>query len=171
MHMALPPDQFPGGGGSSMFRRKDGAGLGVRISEADFPFWRQYPAYCSASLLLNVYSRLDSGSRQCSASSSSVRQLFHSVIHYCFQKLDLVFHLSYEETSPLYYIIDTTSQRQGHWQATVMSFQGLRAPSLDEIWKKLCRLRIKKQNLTEVCLGCSNTIHELGSLYLCLSWV
>ena len=45
MHMALPPDQFPGGGGSSMFGRKDGAGLGVRISEADFPFWRQCLAY------------------------------------------------------------------------------------------------------------------------------
>ena len=43
--MALPPDQFPGGDGSSMFGRKDGAGLGVRISEADFPFWRQCLAY------------------------------------------------------------------------------------------------------------------------------
>ena len=36
--MALPPDQFPGGDGSSMFGRNDGAGLGVRINEADFHF-------------------------------------------------------------------------------------------------------------------------------------
>ena len=43
--MELPPDQFLGGGGSSMFGRKDGAGLGIRISEANFPFWRQCVAY------------------------------------------------------------------------------------------------------------------------------
>ena len=43
--MELPPDQFLGGGGSSMFGRKDGAGLGDRISKADFAFWRQCLAY------------------------------------------------------------------------------------------------------------------------------
>ena len=68
-----------------------------------------------------------------------------TVIHYCFQKLDLVFCLSCEEISPLYYIIDTTSQSQGHWQATVRELQGVRALSQDETWEKLYRLRIKNR--------------------------
>lgn len=45
MHMALLPIQFPGGGRLFMFGRKDGAGPGVRIGEADFPFQRPCLVY------------------------------------------------------------------------------------------------------------------------------
>ena len=128
--MALPPDQFPGAGGSSMFGSR-------------FCFLETMSClYFCAILLTNLYSRLASGSRQCSAYSSRVRKLFHLfIIASKSWTLSSICHV--RKFSLLHYILDTTSQSQGHWQATVRELQGLRAPSQDETWEKLYRLGIK----------------------------